>query len=84
MAVGVDRSSGAGPRCTITPLKRAIPVRRTTLSEHGQTDELLKLTPSDRIGMMWQLALQAWMSKEGSADEPRLHRHVVRIVRGGR
>jgi hypothetical protein len=34
--------------------------------------------------LVWPLTLQAWGFKEGLADEPRLLRHVVRTVRGGR
>jgi hypothetical protein len=49
------------------------------------------ISPSDRVAMVWQLTLQAWMFKEGSTkdrltrradnDEPRLRRDVVRTVR---
>ena len=49
-------------------MPREIPVRRTTLADQGRTDHLLRLTPSERIAMMWQLALQAWMFKEGLAE----------------
>ena len=34
--------------------------------------------------MMWQLAMQAWMFKEGLVDEPRLRRDAVRTLRGRR
>jgi len=34
--------------------------------------------------MMWQLALQAWMFKEGLTDEPRMRRDIVRVIRGSR
>jgi hypothetical protein len=33
--------------------------------------------------MMWQLALDAWAMK-GEKVEPRLPRHVVRVIRGRR
>ena len=55
-----------------------------TLAEEGQNDDVRRLSPSERVAMMWQLALQAWMFKEGLLDEPRLRRDVVRTVRGGR
>jgi hypothetical protein len=32
--------------------------------------------------MMWQLALDAWEFKGEPVIEPRLQRHVVRIIRG--
>ena len=49
-----------------------------------ETDDLKNTTPAERWAMMWQLAPQAWMFKEGMVDQPRLRRDVVRIVRGGR
>ena len=61
-----------------------MPVRKTTLAEEGRDDDVRRLSASDRVAMMWQLALQAWMFKEGLRDEPRLRRDVVRTVRGGR
>jgi hypothetical protein len=38
-------------------------------------------TPDERVAMVWQLTLQAWLFKEGRWDEPRLRRDVVRIHR---
>ena len=65
-------------------MPRALRVRRIPLSEEGRDDDVRGLTPSERVAMMWQLALQAWMFKEGLVDEPRLRRDVVRTVRGRR
>lgn len=45
-------------------------------------DDVRHLTPGERMSMVWQLTLQAWMFKTGREDEPRLCRHVVRTVRG--
>ena len=59
-------------------------VRRIRLAEEGRTDDVARLAPSERVAMMWQLALQAWMFKEGLVDEPRLRRDAVRVVRGRR
>jgi hypothetical protein len=63
-----------------------IPVRKTTLAEADRLDRDLyaRLPPADRLGMMWQLALQAWAFKEGRVDEPVFHRDVVRTLRGRR
>lgn len=47
-------------------------------------DDTARLTPGERVAMMWQLALQAWMFKDGLVDEPRLRRDVVRVIRGRR
>lgn len=42
------------------------------------------MTADERVGMMWQLALDAWAMKGEPVVEPRLQRDVVRIIRGGR
>jgi hypothetical protein len=57
-------------------------VRKTTLSEADNRDDLKDKTPAERIGMMWQLALDAWAFKENLNVEPRLQRHIVVIKRG--
>ena len=63
---------------------RDVPVRRISLSEKGCDKSAVRLSPGEGVAMMWQLALQAWMFKEGLVDEPRLRRDVVRTVRGRR
>jgi hypothetical protein len=65
-------------------MNRARPVRKIALADEGRSDEVARLSPSERIAMMWQLALQAWMFKDGLIDEPRLRRDVVRTLRRGR
>ena len=59
-----------------------IVVRKSTLSDEGHDDYIRRLSPSERVAMMWQLAMQAWLFKEGLQDEPRLRRDVVRTLRG--
>ena len=59
-------------RCTL---------RVRSLSEQGQEDDLAGSTPEERLGMMWQLALDAWAFKGEKVAEQRLPRHVVRVVR---
>ena len=56
--------------------------RKTTLQESDARDDLKDKTPAERIGMMWQLALDAWAFKETRDVEPRLQRHIVVIKRG--
>jgi hypothetical protein len=46
--------------------------------------EPMHTTPSERLEMMWQLALDAWAFKGGPPAEQRLPRHVVNVVRGGK
>jgi hypothetical protein len=61
-----------------------VPVKKIALADEGRADDVRRLGPSERVAMMWQLALQAWTFKEGLVDEPRLRRDVVRTVRGRR
>jgi hypothetical protein len=60
---------------------RNIAIRKTKLSEQGQETDLQFTTPEERIGMMWQLALDAWAFTEGFDAESRLPRHIVRVLR---
>lgn len=57
--------------------------------DRNQSDahpEIEVASPAERLGMMWQLALDAWAFKEGGGQhaESRLQRHVVRLRRRGR
>jgi hypothetical protein len=58
-------------------------LRKTTLSEQGKEDDLRDTTAEERLKMMWQLAVDAWAMK-GEKVEPRLPRHIVRVIRRGR
>lgn len=42
---------------------------------------LKEKSPGEMIGMMWQLALNAWAFKENLNAEPRLQRDVVVLKR---
>ena len=59
-------------------------IRVSKLDEQGREHDLEGTTPSERIGMMWQLALDAWAFKGEPVAEQRLPRHVVHIERGTR
>ncbi len=59
-------------------------VRVTRLSDQGEERDLQNATPEECIGMMWQLALDAWAMMGDTSAESRLPRHVVRVVRRGR
>jgi hypothetical protein len=56
-------------------------VRVHKLTEQGKEAALEQTTPAQRLGMMWQLALDAWAFKGESLAESRLPRHVVLVVR---
>jgi hypothetical protein len=53
------------------------------LREQDHDRELAALSAEERLAMMWPLALEAWAFM-GETVEPRLPRHVVRIIRGER
>jgi hypothetical protein len=59
--------------------KRTIRVRR--LTDRGPDRDLANTTASERMGMMWQLALDAWAFMGEDHAESRLQRHVVRLIR---
>ena len=63
-------------------MKRKIQVRKRALHD-PEEDDLKDKTPAERIGMMWQLTLDAWSFKEKLDAEPRLQRHVVVLKRRG-
>jgi len=60
---------------------RNLPIRKTKLSDQGKEKDLDSTTPEERIGMMWELALDAWSFTEGFDAESRLPRHIVRVLR---
>jgi len=59
-------------------------VRVCRLPDQKEERDLSQTTPSERLSMMWQLALDAWAFKGESLAKSRLPRHVVRIVQRGR
>ena len=62
---------------------RNIIVRKRLLHEQDGDGDLKGMPPQVLIGMMWQLALNAWAFKERLHAEPRLQRHVVVLKRRG-
>ena len=56
-------------------------VLKTRLGEQDDFADVEHLTASERIGMMWQLALNAWAFKDNLNAEPRLQRHLVVLKR---
>ena len=59
-------------------------LRVTKLIEQGKDDDLRSTTAGERLGMMWQLTVDAWAFKGEDVAESRLSRHVVRVIRGKR
>jgi hypothetical protein len=61
---------------------REIVIKKAKLHETQLRDDLQDKSPDELIGMMWQLALNAWSFKENVDVEPRLQRHVIVLKRG--
>jgi len=59
-------------------------IRKMPLHEANGGSDLRDKSPEQLIGMMWQLALNAWSFKEKLDAEPRLQRDVVVLKRRGR
>ena len=60
---------------------RTVLVRKTSLHNSDRDGDLKDKSPQQLIGMMWQLALNAWSFKENLNAEPRLQRHVIVLKR---
>lgn len=61
--------------------ERKMEVRISRLSEQRVDTDSKRATASERLAMMWQLALDAWAFRGDRDAESRLPRHVVRVVR---
>ena len=59
-------------------------VRITSLAAQGEDNDYAHLTPGERIGLMWQLAVDAWAFLGEDVAESRFQRHVERVIRGQR
>ena len=58
---------------------RTLRVRK--LTDQGHEPDLQQTTPAERLGMMWQLAVEGWAFKGEPVAESRLPRHAIRVVR---
>lgn len=63
-------------KCTLRILRRGEP----------EKSDWQRLTPAERLGMVWPLTVEAWTwALRGNFDaESRLPRHIVRVIRRGR
>lgn len=61
--------------------RQRYPVRKTTLAQQEEDPDLRNTTPVERLGMMWQLTLDAWAFTGEPVAESRLPRHIVRVLR---
>ena len=58
-------------------------VRVKSLHDPSPESDWEGTTAAERIGAMWQLALDSWAAKGEPVVEQRLPRHVVRVERRG-
>jgi hypothetical protein len=59
--------------------RKTIRVRKVT--DDDPDENLKSATAAKRLGMMWQLTLDAWAFKGEQVAELRLPRHIVRVLR---
>ena len=60
-------------------------VKKTTLQTQGNDDDvIIDATPAERMGMVWQLTLDAWEFLDPESAQSEFQRHIVRVQRGGR
>ncbi|MGD9853468.1 MAG: hypothetical protein AB7U20_00815 [Planctomycetaceae bacterium] len=59
-------------------------VRKIRLQDEGRETGVEHMTAEERLGMMWQLAVDAWAFRGQHVDESQFQRHVVRVICGRR
>ena len=58
-------------------------VRKTTLQDQDDSGIIVNATPAERIGMVWQLTLDAWTFLDSNLAKSEFQRQVGRIERRG-
>ena len=58
-------------------------VRKTTLQQQDDRGFISDATPSERIGMVWQLTLDAWTFLDPNRAKSEFQRHIGRVERRG-
>jgi hypothetical protein len=65
--------------------RRNVTVKKYRLGEEPDIDEaIVRMTPGERIELVWELTKNAWSFKEPGWRESRLRRDVVRVIRSRR
>ncbi|KAA1262089.1 hypothetical protein LF1_46500 [Rubripirellula obstinata] len=65
---------------SLPPMDRSV-VKLTTLDQQGLDSGVPNATPAERLLMVWPLTITAWAFKEPNVVQPRLQRHVTRLIR---
>ena len=68
---------------SLPPMDRSA-VKLTTLDQQGLDSGVPNATPAERLLMVWPLTITAWAFKEPNVVQPRLQRHVARLIRSDR
>jgi hypothetical protein len=63
--------------------KRPITVRVTGLHDPPDDSDIERMTPGERIALVWQLTVDSWAFMGEPIGESRLPRDVGRILRRG-
>ena len=63
-----------------SPMDRSV-VRKTTLQDQEDSGIIVNATPSERIGMVWQLTVDAWTFLDSNIAKSEFQRHVGRVER---
>ena len=58
--------------------------RRRQQDHDGSDDVYARLSPGERLGVMWQLAVDAWAFAGHDVSQSRLSRHLVVLQRRAR
>ena len=56
-------------------------VRKTTLQDQDDSGVVVDATPAERMGMVWQLTLDAWSFLDMDIAKSEFQRHVGRVER---
>jgi hypothetical protein len=63
---------------------RDVSIRVRRLHQQGAEPDLKRLSPAERIALIWPLTLDAWAFTGFKDAESRLPRHFVRTLRPAR
>ena len=61
--------------------RQRVVIRTRTAAEPDHEEDLKGMSADQLLGMMWQLALNAWSFRMNFNAQPRLQRHVVVLTR---
>jgi hypothetical protein len=62
--------------------ERKVTVRKFKAGEEPQVDEdVVRMTPAERLALQWEITKSVWMWRSGSLDEPAFRRDVAHVIR---